>query len=170
MSDAPKSDPAPASEIAEPVTTTPAERPVVSDPVVVPESEVTAVPVERPVAVERKKRGVGAWSFVLGLLTGLGDIAFVIWVVVVLAGAVGDLQTGNLSAISTTINAAGLVIVALFIFFGGFVTAGLAALLGLIALVTGRGRVLGVLGLLLGLGALALRIGLLSLGFDPQLG
>ena len=175
MSDASKSDP------AVPVTTTSAEpvvasEPVVSEPVVVADSSVT--PVAEPVTpvvvdevpVERKKRGIGAWSFVLGLLTALGDIAFVIWVVVVLVGAVGDLQTGNLAGISTAIGAAGLVIVALFVFFGGFVTAGLAALLGLIALVTGRGRVLGVFGLLLGLGALALRIGLLSLGFDPQLG
>lgn len=153
---------------AEPAVVEPAKAEVVetSDgPVVVSEPAVVAEPV-----VVKKKRAVGGWSFFLGLLTGLVDIAFVVWVVVVLVGAVGDLQTGNLQAISAAIAAAGLVIVALFVFFGGFFTAGLAAILGLAALVTGRGRVLGVFGLLFGLAALALRIGLLSAGFSPDLG
>ena len=167
-------------EPAVPATTTPAEPVAVAEPATtdvaapaVAEPAVAESAVAEPAAVvpvERKKRGVGAWSFVLGLLTGLADIAFVVWVAVVLVGAVGDLQTGNLAAVSTAIGAAGLVIVALLVFFGGFVTAAVAALLGLIALVSGRGRVLGVFGLLFGLGALAIRIGLLSVGFSPDLG
>lgn len=166
-------------EPALPATTTPAEPAAVSEPASVPESASAEVAepvspaapaVVEPVVVEKKKRGIGAWSFVLGLLTGLIDIAFVVWVVVVIVGTLGDLTAGNLGAISTAISAAGLVIVALFVFFGGFLTAGLAALLGLVALISGRGRVLGVFGLLFGAAALALRIALLSAGFSPDLG
>lgn len=164
-------------EPAVPATTTPAEPVAVSEPVAEPASAEVAEPVSpaapavvEPVVVEKKKRGIGAWSFVLGLLTGLIDIAFVVWVVVVIVGTIGDLTAGNLGAISTAISAAGLVIVALFVFFGGFLTAGLAAILGLVALVSGRGRVLGVFGLLFGAAALALRIALLSAGFSPDLG
>jgi hypothetical protein len=174
-------------EPAVPASTTPAEPVVVSEgapiepaaterastEVAEPVSPVTPAvvePVVEPVVVTKKKRGVGAWSFVLGLVTGLVDIAFVVWVIVVLVGTIGDLTAGNLAAISTAIGAAGLVIIALFVFFGGFLTAGLAVLLGLVALVTGRGRVLGVFGLLFGVAALGLRIALLSAGFSPDLG
>jgi hypothetical protein len=172
MSDPVKPEPSVPATTTVPATAIAAEPAGVSPP---DTTEVVA-PVEAPVVVAepavaaKKKRAVGGWAFFLGLLTGLVDIAFVVWVVVVLVGAVGDLQTGNLQAISTAIGAAGLVIVALFVFFGGFLTAALAALLGLIALVTGRGRVLGVFGLLFGLAALAIRIGLLSAGFSPDLG
>lgn len=174
MSDPVKPEPTPSTSTDAVASTTPAE-PVarVAEPaapeVVEPGPAAVVVPAE-PVVTPRKKRGLGAWSFVLGLLTGLIDIAFVVWVVVVIVGTVGDLTAGNLAGISTAIGAAGLVIVALFVFFGGFLTAGLAALLGLVALISGRGRVLGVFGLLFGAAALALRIGLLSAGFSPDLG
>ena len=174
MSDPVKPEPIPSTSADAVAPTTPAE-PVahVAEPaapeVVEPAPAAVVAPVE-PVAAPRKKRGIGAWSFVFGLLTGLIDIAFVVWVVVVIVGTVGDLTAGNLAGISTAIGAAGLVIVALFVFFGGFLTAGLAALLGLVALVSGRGRVLGVFGLLFGLGAVAVRLLLLSAGFSPDLG
>lgn len=172
MSDPVKPENATSLPVDATATTPPAE-PVVAEAasteVAEPITPVTPAVVETaPVA--RPKRALGAWSFVLGLLTGLVDIAFVVWVVVVLVGAIGDLTAGNLAAISTAIGAAGLVIVALFVFFGGFLTAGLAALLGLVALVSGRGRVLGVFGLLFGAAALGLRIALLSAGFSPDLG
>lgn len=181
MSDPVKPEPASSATAAVPASTTPPE-PVTpaAEPVVAPAvvAEPVTTEVAEPVApgvvatapVERKKRGMGAWSFVLGLLTGLVDIAFVVWVVVVIVGTIGDLTSGNLAAISTAIGAAGLVIVALFVFFGGFLTAGLAALLGLVALISGRGRVLGVFGLLFGAAAVGLRIALLSAGFSPDLG
>lgn len=176
MSDASKSDP------AVPVTTTPAE-PVVAEPTpvtaaAVSEAEVTPVvePVTPVVAeavpVERKKRGIGAWSFVLGLLTGLVDIAFVVILAVTVASFIGGLTGGDFSdlGISTAIGGAGLVLVALFLFFGGFLTAGLGALLGLVALVSGRGRVLGLFGLLFSAGAIIVRVLLLSTGnFVPGL-
>jgi hypothetical protein len=177
MSDASKSDP------AVPVTTTPAEPAVVAEPTPVTAagvSEAEVTPVAEPVTpvvaaavpVERKKRGIGAWSFVLGLLTGLIDIAFVVILAVTVASFIGGLTGGDFSdlGISTAIGGAGLVLAALFLFFGGFLTAGLGALLGLVALVSGRGRVLGLFGLLFSAGAIIVRVLLLSTGnFVPGL-
>jgi hypothetical protein len=154
-------------ESSVPATTTPAEPIVVSEPSATAVAEPIAA---EPVVVAKKKRAVGGWSFFLGLLTGLVDIALVVYVVVVLVGAIGNFQSGDFEAVKTAIGAAGLVIVALIVFFGGFVTAGLAALLGLVALVSGRGRVLGVFGLLFAIGAILVRVGLLSAGFSPDLG
>ena len=140
-----------------------APEPVLHQPMTEPATVV-------PVAVERKKRGVGAWSFVLGLLTALGDIGFLIFTIVVLAGAASAVVSGDFSGAGTALGAAGLALLALFVFFGGFFTGGLAVLLGLIALISGRGRVLGFLGLLFGIAAIALRVLLLSAGFSPDLG
>lgn len=151
-------------EPAVPATKTPAE------PVAVTESAEETAVVTPPAPVEKKKRGVGAWSFVLGLLTALGDLAFIIFVVVVLVGAISDLTSGDFSGVATALGAAGLAVVALGVFFGGFFSGGLAALLGLIALVSGRGRVLGLFGLLFGAAAIGLRLLLLSAGFSPDLG
>jgi len=151
-------------EPAVPATTTPAE------PVAVTDTPAEPAAVVAPEPVEKKKRGVGAWSFVLGLLTALGDLAFLVFVVVVLVGAISDLTSGDLSGVATALGAAGLAIVALGVFFGGFFTGGLAAILGLVALVSGRGRVLGFFGLLFGAAAIAARLLLLSAGFSPDLG
>ena len=91
--------------------------------------------------------------------------------IVVLVGAISAFTSGDISGVTTALGAAGLTIAAFFIFFGGFFTGGLAALLGLIALVTGRGRVLGVFGLLFGAAAIAVRLLLLSSGqFVPEFG
>jgi hypothetical protein len=152
-------------EPAVPATTTPAE------PVAVPEPAVAPAAVVAPAPVEKRKRGVGAWSFVLGLLTALVDLTFVIFVVVVLVGAIASFSSGDFSGVTTALGAAGLTIAAFFIFFGGFFSGGLAALLGLIALVSGRGRVLGVFGLIFGIAAIGVRLLLLSSGsFVPELG
>jgi hypothetical protein len=160
---------APGRTADEPAAPEPAaDEPVAPEPVrYEPVAEPATV---APVAVERKKRGVGAWSFVLGLLTALGDIGFLIFTIVVLAGAASAVVSGDFSGAGTALGAAGLALLALFIFFGGFFTGGLAALLGLIALISGRGRVLGFLGLLFGIAAIALRVLLLSAGFSPDLG
>ena len=158
-------------EPAVPATTTPAEPVAVTEPAAAEPAYSEPAYSEPPASVEKKKRGVGAWSFVLGLLTALGDLAFLIFVIVVLVGAIGALTSGDISGITTALTAAGLTIAALFIFFGGFFTGGLAALLGLIALVTGRGRVLGLFGLVFGAAAIAVRLLLLSSGqFAPELG
>lgn len=144
--------------------------PTPAEPVAVPEPAAEPAPVLVAAPVEKKKRGVGAWSFVLGLLTVLGDLAFLIFGVVVLVGAISDLTSGDFSGVATALGAAGLAVLALFVFFGGFLTAGVAALLGLIALISGRGRVLGFFGLLFGAAAIAVRLLLLSAGFSPDLG
>jgi len=152
-------------EPAVPATTTPEE------PVAVTEPAAETAYVEPAAPVERKKRGVGAWSFVLGLITALGDLAFLIFVIVILVGAFASLSSGDFSGVTTALGAAGLALAAFFIFFGGFFTGGLAVLLGLIALFTGRGRVLGVFGLLFGAAAIAVRLLLLSSGqFVPEFG
>lgn len=152
-------------EPAVPATTTPAE------PVAVTETAAEPAAVVAPAPMEKKKRGVGAWSFVLGLLTALVDIAFVIFVIVALVGAIASLTSGDFSGVTTALGAAGLTIAAFFVFFGGFFSGGLAALLGLIALVSGRGRVLGVFGLIFGAAAIGVRLMLLSSGqFVPELG
>lgn len=154
------------SEPAVPATTTPAEPVAVTEP-----AAVEPAYSEPPAPVEKKKRGVGAWAFVLGLLTALVDIAFVVFVVVVLVGAIASFTSGDFSGVTTALGAAGLTIAAFFVFFGGFFSGGLAALLGLIALVSGRGRVLGVFGLIFGAAAIAVRLLLLTSGqFVPELG
>lgn len=134
------------------------------------EPVVERAPHGEPVAAEKRKRGVGVWSFVLGLLSTFGDLGFVVVIVVVLVGAVSALTTGDLGGVATVLGAGGLALSALVVFFGGFLTGGLAALLGLIALVGGRGRVLGLFGLLFGAAAIAVRVALLSAGFSPDLG
>lgn len=162
-----------ADPVAEPAAAEPtASEPAVVEPAVVEHRDAAPVApaTAAPVVVERKKRGVGAWSFVLGLLTNLGDIAFVVFGVVAVVGTVADLTSGDYSGVGTALGAAGLAILALFVFFGGFVTAGLAALLGLVALVTGRGRVLGLFGLLFAAAAIIVRVVILSGGFSPDLG
>lgn len=197
------------SEPSSPATTRPAERDVttpVAEPVVVAEPVATTAVVAEPAQagpvattavvaepVAKKKRGLGAWSFVLGLLTALADIGFAVYFVVTAASLIGDLTAGTLGdltegdltegdlgdlgiSISTAIGGSGLVLVALFVFFGGFLTAGIGGLLGLIALISGRGRVLGAVGLLFALGAIVVRVLLLQggsllpgLGFIPGL-
>jgi hypothetical protein len=115
-----------------------------------------------------KGRGVGAWSFVLGLLAVLIDIAFVVIVLVAILGVLGDVAGGDMPGVSTALAAAGFAVLAVVLFFGGFVGAGLAVLLGLIALFSGRGRVLGVFGVLFGAAALGVRLLLLGAGFSPE--
>jgi hypothetical protein len=180
MSDAKTPESAvPATTPAEPVTPAPSTaaepapvvaEPVAADPVVAEPAAEPVVAAPAPVVAERKKRGVGAWSFVLGLLTSLGDIAFLVFGIIAVVGGASAIFSGDYSGLSTALGAAGLVLVALFVFFGGFVTAGLAALLGLVALVTGRGRVLGLFGLLLAAAAIVVRVLILTAGFSPDLG
>lgn len=112
---------------------------------------------------EPTRRGVGIWSFVLGLLVVLGDGAFVVLAFATVIGAVssigsGDGQIGGALAIFAVLGAV--------VYFGGFLVAAAGALLGLIALIAGRGRVLGVFGLIFSGVGLAWRILLLIGAFD----
>lgn len=123
-----------------------------------------------PVVEKKKGRAVGVWSFILGLLTVLGDLAVIIFVAITVFSLLVDLQaamaSGDLTSALSLPAVAGVGILLVVVFFAGFVVAGLGALLGLIALITGRGRVIGVFGLLLSGAALATRIALLTGGLD----
>jgi len=154
-----------------------------SDPVVVEPAPVATTATTPPVATtttnppvvvenvvtEKPKRGIGAWSFVLGLITVLVDIAFVIFVIVAVVGAIGGLSAGTLEGAPTALAGAGLALLSLFIFFAGFLSAGVAIILGIIAVIGGRGRVLGLFGLLFGVAAIVARVLLLTGGFSPDL-
>lgn len=139
----------------------------IAEPAATPVAES---PASAPAVVEKKKRGVGAWSFVLGLLTSLVDIGLLVLGVVALVGVASAAMSGDIEALQTVVAGAGLVFLVLLVFFGGFITGGIAVLLGLIALISGRGRVLGVFGFLFGAAAIAARLLILSSGFSPDLG
>lgn len=158
MSDASKSEPPASPEAVAPVTT-PAE------PAVVVEPAATEVAAPVPPVVEKKRsRAIGGWAFALGLLTVIGDVVFVVVAVTTSAGLLSQLsaalQGGELSAILGGVF--GVVIYALIVFGGGFLVAGVAALLGLIALISGRGRVLGLFGLLFAAAAILVRVLLIA--------
>lgn len=147
MSDASRPTPADETPVVVPASEAPAAEPVVAEPVVV-----------------KKKRGIGAWSFVLGLLTILGDVLFVVIAiatgVTVFAGLSGNVTTEGLQSAAGT--AIGLVVYGGVVLFGGLLVAGIGALLGLIALISGRGRVLGFFGLLFSVIGLVVRILILT--------
>lgn len=149
--------PVPPAGTVEP--TTPAAAPATPAP-------AAAAPAVAPEAPVAKKRGVGVWSFVLGLLTVIGDIVLLVVAISVLLGVIAEVSSGDFSGLATAIGAAGLGLFFVASLFGGLVLAGLGALLGLIALITGRGRVIGVIGLLLSAAALTWRIMLLTAGLN----
>jgi hypothetical protein len=119
-----------------------------------------------PTVESRKKRGAGIWSFVLGLIAVLGDIAVVIFVVVSLFAVFSAFSAGDIEALATGLQVAGLGFVLIVAFVGGFVLAVVGALLGLIAVFGGRGRIIGIFGLLLSAAAIAVRVSILLSGFD----
>jgi len=141
------SDPTTPEPVA-PATPVAATAPATSTPA----TDAAAAPV---VVVEKKKgRAVGVWSFILGLIAVLGDLALIVFVVATLFSVISSFQTGNYEAVLTALGVAGVVV------------AGLGALLGLIAIFTGRGRVIGVFGFLLSAAALATRISLITGGLN----
>ena len=152
--------PEPVTPAATPVAATPPATPApVSDP---------AAPV---VVLEKKKgRAVGVWSFILGLLAILADLALIVFVVVTLFSVISALQsglaTGDFETVTSALGIAGVGFLLFVVFVGGFVVAGLGALLGLIAIFTGRGRVIGVFGFLLSAAALGTRIALITGGLN----
>lgn len=119
-----------------------------------------------PAEPAKKKRGVGIWAFILGLLTVIADIVLIVVAVSTLLGLVADLSSGDFSGVPAAIAAAGLGFLFIVVLFGGLVLAGLGALLGLIALFSGRGRLIGFFGLLLAAIALTWRILLLTAGLN----
>ncbi|CAN5116771.1 hypothetical protein BH11ACT3_BH11ACT3_14280 [soil metagenome] len=96
------------------------------------------------IATPRKRRGFGIASFVLGLLSVVGDLAVVVAGFVALGTFSNDLDSG--------LGLAFVVLLASIVaFWGGLVLAVLAIVFGIIALVRNRGRVLAVIGIVLAL-------------------
>jgi hypothetical protein len=149
--------------MSDPTTPEPAAAPVVPAAATAPQTPVAVTP---PVVAEKKKRGAGIWSFILGLVAVLADIGVVIFVLITLFGVLSAFSAGDLAGVSAALSVAGIGFLLVVVFFGGFLVAGLGALLGLIALFAGRGRVIGIFGLLLSAAALGVRISILVSGFD----
>jgi hypothetical protein len=164
------SDPTTPEPVA-PAKSAAATAPATPAPVTTP-SVAETLAAETPVAVVEKKksRAVGVWSFILGLIAVLGDLALIIFVVVTLFSVIADLQaalaTGEFGSVLSIPGIAGIGFVLFIVFIAGFAVAGLGALLGLIALFTGRGRIIGVFGFLLSAAALGTRIALITGGLN----
>lgn len=92
-------------------------------------------------ATEPPRRGLGIASLILGIAAVLGDVIIVLVIVDAVRSAV-DINTGlqNLFVAAVT---------SVFIMIGGFIAATVGLILGIIAVSKGRGRVLGVIGMLL---------------------
>jgi hypothetical protein len=157
------------SDPTTPEPVTPAATPVAATP---PATPAPASEEAAPVVVVEKKKGraVGVWSFILGLLAILADLALIVFIVVTLFGVITALQsglaTGDFETVTTALGIAGIGFLLFVVFIGGFVVAGLGALLGLIAIFTGRGRVIGIFGFLLSAAALGTRIAMITGGLN----
>ena len=121
-----------------------------------------AVPPAPPVAAEpavdaaptvaRRRRGLGAAAFVLGLLAILGDLIGVTVALFTLLGAIGNLGQLLTTNVDNSLGAfLGVIILEFLVFFGGILFAVLAVILGIVAAARNRGRVLGVFGVIFGL-------------------
>ncbi len=155
------------SDPTTPEPVTPAATPVAATAPATP-TPATDAAAAAPVAVVEKKKGraVGVWSFLLGLLAVLADLALIVFVIVTLFSVISSFQSGNYEAVVTALGVAGVGFLLFAVFIGGFAVAGLGALLGLIAIFTGRGRVIGVFGFLLSAAALGARIALITGGLN----
>jgi len=104
------------------------------------------------VAPTRRRRGIGAAAFVLGLLAIFGDLIGIVVGLVTVLGAIGNLDQILTTNIDSSLGAfLGVIIVELIVFFGGILFGGLAVILGIVAAARNRGRVLGVFGVIFGL-------------------
>jgi hypothetical protein len=157
------------SDPTTPEPVTPAATPVAAT---APETPAAVTDTAAPVVVVEKKKGraVGVWSFILGLLAILADLGVIVFVIVTLFSVLSAIQsglaTGDFETVTTALGVAGVGFLMFAVFIGGFVVAGLGALLGLIAIFTGRGRVIGVFGFLLSAAALGTRIALITGGLN----
>lgn len=144
----------PENDALEPAATP--ETPVpAAEPAAAPAAPAPASPVPAVVAPERKKRGVGIWAFILGLLTILGDLGFVAALYGSAVSTIGSIGGDDPQFAGTLLL---ITVGGPIVYFGGFLVAGLGVLLGLIAAIANRGRVLGILGLLLAGFGLLVRI------------
>ena len=109
-------------------------------------------------AEPRRRRGIGTAAFILGLLAILGDIVGIAIALFTLLGAVTNLGE-TLSNVDNSLGAfLGVIILEFLVFFGGILFAVLAVILGIVAAVRNRGRVLGVFGVIFGVLVLAAHV------------
>jgi hypothetical protein len=118
-------------------------------PATVPATE-NAVAAPAPAAPARGK-GLGRFALVLGLLAFIGDIVLIVIAFIGAASAFSSITGGNLDVGSILAGLAGFAVIAFAGFWIGLGLAFLAALLGLIAAITNRGRAPGIFGLILGI-------------------
>jgi hypothetical protein len=111
-----------------------------------------------PATVAPRRRGIGAAAFILGLLAILGDVVGILVALFTLLGAITNLDE-TLSNIDNSLGAVlGVIILEFLVFFGGILFALLAVILGIVAAVRNRGRVLGIFGVIFGIAVLATRL------------
>jgi len=140
----------------EPVPVEPAAEPVAAELTPPPASPIepaslAAAPVPAaPLAVKRR-RGLGAASFILGLLAILGDLAALVIGLIAVAGALTNFSSVLTDPTGSLGSALGVIVIAAVAVFGGLLFALLAVILGLVAAIRNRGRVLGVFGIIFGL-------------------
>ncbi len=107
-----------------------------------------------------RRRGVGATAFVLGLLAILGDLIVIVVALFTLLGAIGNIGQ-TLTNVDNSLGAfLGVIVLEFIVFFGGILFAALAVILGIVAAVRNRGRVLGVFGVIFGLVVLVSHVAL----------
>lgn len=96
----------------------------------------------------------------LGLLAIFGDLVGIVVALFTLLGAVTHLGQ-TLTNVDNSLGAfLGVIILEFLVFFGGILFAALAVILGIVAAVRNRGRVLGIVGVIFGLAVLATHVAL----------
>ena len=126
-----------------------------------PPVPVAAAVVSASASPAAPRRGIGVAALIVGALALIGDLIGIVIAVVTFAGAItktGSTPTNIDDSLGALI---GVIIVEFLVFFGGVIFGLLAAILGIVAAVRNRGRVLGVVGAVFGVIVL---IGHLSLG------
>ena len=109
-------------------------------------------------AVAAPRRGIGAAAFVLGLLAILGDLIGLAVAFFTLLGSLSNLGE-TVTNVDNSLGAfLGVIILEFIVFFGGILFAVLALILGLVAAVRNRGRVLGIFGAIFAIGVLIAHI------------
>lgn len=110
---------------------------------------------------EPRRRGLGVASFVLGLLAVLGDVLFLF----VFFAAIGSIVNAADDPGAVLAGIAGAVVLGGVVYIGGFVLGGISVVLGVIALILGRGRGFGIAGAILSLAVIVTHIAVRG-GFD----
>ncbi|MEP6842493.1 MAG: hypothetical protein ABJA11_03160 [Pseudolysinimonas sp.] len=121
----------------------------------------TPAPPSAPtLAVAPRRRGLGTAAFTLGLLAILGDVVGILVAIVTLVGSVTNLGETVSNIDSSLGTFLGVIVLEFVLFFGGILFAAVAVILGIVAAVRKRGRVLGVFGVIFGAIVLISHVGL----------